>query len=274
MEMDLRVQDNRVNKNKVPIDDIGFIYNCIFNQKRALVHSVESICEVYPESKIYLVSDGGLDYSFLENDKIKFSMQEDTVSPIKGINETNFLEPEKQEITKRGMAATIRRLKEGLDHCDYPEWFCMTEPDVLIRGRVSHPEGAKLLGHRVNYAWYQSSWIKGFYGINQLISQVEGSIPVYRWGAVPVIGHTQTLLKGIDLYLENFEIFDKLSEQFHVPGTFDLFLPILFAIAGEPEVFSDEYVECMRDPNWRTSGQPVVHQYREYYGNGDFYHQK
>ena len=149
--------------------------------------------------------------------------------------------------------------------------FCMTEPDVLIRGKISHPENAKLLGHRINYAWYMPTWLDGFMGINTLLSQIDGAIPILRWGAVPVIGHTQTLLKGIEVYLDNFEIVDKLSEQFHVPGTFDLFLPILFALAGEQEVFSDEYTECMRNPNWKTSGHPVVHQYREFYDEKDYY---
>ena len=107
--------------------------------------------------------------------------------------------------------------------------------------------------------------------IRDRISQVEGSIPIVRWGSVPVIGKTEVLLKGIKVYEDNFEIFDKLSEKFHVPGTFDLFLPILFALAGEPEVFSDEYTECLRNPNWETSGHPVLHQYREFYGDSDHY---
>ena len=70
------------------------------------------------------------------------------------------------------MAATIRRLKEGLEFCEYPEWFCMTEPDVLIRGKVNHPVGAKLLGHRINFAWYTKTWYDGFIGINNLLSQI------------------------------------------------------------------------------------------------------
>ena len=31
----------------------------------------------------------------------------------------------------------------------------MTEPDVLIRGKVSHPVDAKLLGHRIGSAGIQ-----------------------------------------------------------------------------------------------------------------------
>ena len=267
------IRDNAASfGKKVPIEDIGFIYNCVFKQKRAFEHSVKAIREIYPDSKIYAVSDGGYDYSYMEDENLKFSMQEDTVSAIKKINESNFLEPEHQAVTKKGMAATIRRLQEGLEYCEYPEWFCMTEPDVLIRGKVSHPENAKLLGHRINHAWYKSSWLDNFVEINGLISEIDDTIPIFRWGSVPVIGHTQTLLNGIQVYLDNFEILDKLSEKYHVAGTFDLFLPILFALVGEQEVFSDEYTECSRNPGWRTSGHPVLHQYREFYAENDHYH--
>lgn len=269
-DIDPTIQHNAIGK-KVPIEDIGFIYNCLFKQKNAAVHSVEAVRKFYPDSKIYLVSDGGLDYSFLEDENTKFSMEEDTVSAIKNINESNFREPEHQATTKKGMDATVRRLQEGLEYCGYPEWFCMTEPDVLIRGKISHPENAKLLGTRLNHAQLVPSWTDMFIGMNSLLSEIEGTVPIFRWGSVPVIGHTQTLLKGIEVYLNNFEIVDKLSEQFHVPGTFDLFLPILFALAGEQEVFSDEYTECMRNPNWETSGHPVVHQYREFYEQTDYY---
>ena len=123
----------------------------------------------------------------------------------------------------------------------------------------------------MNHAWYREQWLDGFIDINRLISQIDGSIPIVRWGSVPVIGHTQTLLKAIDIYLNNFDTLTKITEHFHTPGAFDLFLPILFALVGEPEVFSDEYTECLRDPNWKTSSHPVVHQYREFYSKNDFY---
>jgi len=270
VKSDPTIQNNASN-NKIPIEDIGFIYNCAFKQRAAVIHAIESIRDVYPDSKIRIFSDGGLDYSFLEDENLITSMEEDTVSNIKKINESNFLEEEHQLVTKKGMAATIDRLQRGLKDCGYPEWVCIIDPDVLIRGKISYPDNAKLLGTRINYAWYRPQWLDGFMGINKLLSHVDGSVPVFRWGATPVIGHTQTLLKGIDIYLKNFDIFDKLSEQYHVAGTFDLFIPILFALAGESEVFSDEYIECLRDPSWETSSHPIVHQWREYYDTKDHY---
>ena len=270
LDFDPRIQNN-ASDTMVPIDDIGFIYNCVFKQKKAFEYSVEAIRRVYRDAKIYVVSDGGLDYSYMEDENLKFSMEEDTVSNMKKINENNFLEEEHQITQRKNMAATIDRLQRGLEYCGYPEWFCMTEPDVLIRGKISYPENAKLLGTRLNHAWYREDWLDGFIEMNKLISEIDGSIPIVRWGSVPVIGHTQTLLKAIDIYLKNFDSLTKLTEHFHTPGAFDLFLPILFSLVGEPEVFSDEYTECLRDPNWKTSSHPVVHQYREFYSKNDFY---
>ena len=89
LDFDPRIQNN-ASDTMVPIDDIGFIYNCVFKQKKAFEYSVEAIRRVYRDSKIYVVSDGGLDYSYMEDENLKFSMEEDTVSPAKEINGDNF----------------------------------------------------------------------------------------------------------------------------------------------------------------------------------------
>ena len=102
------------NETKVPIEDIGFIYNCVFKQRSAAIRSIEATREVYPDSKTYLVSDGGLDYSFLEDENLKFSMQEDTVSPIIKINESNFLDPKNQAITKKRNGSNDKKIERGI----------------------------------------------------------------------------------------------------------------------------------------------------------------
>ena len=45
--------------------EVGFFYS-VFKEKKAVDYSVEQLKIYYPESKVYLVSDGGLDYSYLE----------------------------------------------------------------------------------------------------------------------------------------------------------------------------------------------------------------
>jgi len=264
-------EENNATNKKIPIESIGFVYNCLFKQKKAFEYSVEAIKKIYPESKIYAVSDGGLDYSYLEDENLKFSMEDDTVSGLKDINGENFLQEEHQQTIKKGMAATIDRLERGIEYCGNPEWICMTEPDVLIRGKLSYPENGKLLGSRINCGWRTSKSLDQIMGLNEIISEFDGSIPVLRWGAVPVVFHTETFLKALKIYKDNFEIVDKFSEKHYAPGTFDLFIDLIFALIGEPEVYNSEVTECLRNPNWETSDHPIVHQYREYYQQSDFY---
>jgi len=276
-DIDPTVQNNAEGE-LIPIDSIGFIYNCVFKQKNAFVRSVEAIREVYPESKIYAVSDGGLDYSFLEDENFTFSMEDDFKSPLKNIGGENFLLPEHQEATRKEMAATLRRVEKGIEVCGNPEWTCMSEPDVLFRGRITHPENAKLLGMRTNRSWLLGDGVspsveglKTVMGLNSLLAQVDGSIPILRWGAVPVIFHTETFLRALKVYKENFDIVDQFADKHYAPGTFDLFIGLIMALVGEPEVYSEEFTECLRHPDWKTNGKPIVHQYREFYDKADHY---
>ena len=270
MDYDPTIQDNSEGK-RIPIEDIGFVYNCVYKQKQAFVRSVEAIREVYPESKVYAVSDGGFDYSFLEDEKFIFSMEDDFKSPLKSINNTNFMLPEHQEATKKEMAKTIERVVKGIEICGNPEWICMTEPDVLIRGKLTYPENAKLLGSRINYAAVSQTCLDQFMDLNILLAEVETSSPIVRWGAVPVIFHTETFLKALKIYQDNFTILDKFTEKHYAPGTFDLFIGLIFALIGEPEMFNSEVTECLRNPDWKNSDHPIVHQYREYYEESDHY---
>ena len=269
-DFDPTIQDNST-KERFPIDNIGFVYNCVFKQKRAFVRSVEAIREVYPESKIYAVSDGGLDYSFLEDENFVFSMEDDFKSPLKNIDGDNFLLPEHQEATKKEMAKTLERVEKGIEVCGNPEWICMTEPDVLIRGRLTYPENGKLLGSRINCATVSQKCLDQFMGMNSLLSEIETATPVLRWGAVPVIFHTETFLKALKIYKDNFTLLDKFTEKHYAPGTFDLFIGLIFALIGEPEMFNSEVTECLRNPDWKNSDHPIVHQYREYYEESDHY---
>ena len=45
LDFDPRIQNN-ASDTMVPIDDIGFIYNCVFKQKKAFEYSVEAIRRV------------------------------------------------------------------------------------------------------------------------------------------------------------------------------------------------------------------------------------
>ena len=110
LDFDPRVERNST-EEMIPIEDIGFVYNCVFKQKAAFVHSVERIREVYPDSKLYCVSDGGLDYSFLQDENLETTMEDDTLSILKHINPQTYKQPEMQAAIKKGIAATLDRVE-------------------------------------------------------------------------------------------------------------------------------------------------------------------
>ena len=271
-KVDIKKRNNSRWRKYIPINNIGFVYNCVFKQRKAFEYSLNQIRKIYPESNIYVVSDGGFNYSYLGEEKVKIVMEEDTKSCLKLINEKNFLDKENQLSIKKEMGVTLRRVKEGIRFCNNPEWICMTEPDVIIRGRISYPEKANLLGMRVNYAWHNQKCLDMFMDINHLLSKIPGSIPILRWGAVPVIFRTEIFYQAIEKYEQNFDLLNTLTEKYYNVGAFDLFLPIIFCLIGVEETFSNEFTECIRNPNWKKSKHPIVHQYRELYETDDFYY--
>jgi hypothetical protein len=44
----------------------------------------------------------------------------------------------------------------------------------------------------------------------------------------------------------------------------------MFAALGYDEIQNPELTECLRNPNWRNSGHPLLHQFREYYPTSNY----
>ena len=65
-KVNIKKQNNSRWMKYKPINNIGFIYNCVFKQRKAFEYSLHQIRQIYPESRIYAVSDGGFNYSYLE----------------------------------------------------------------------------------------------------------------------------------------------------------------------------------------------------------------
>jgi len=275
-DFDPRIQNNASEERHL-IDGeevtVGFVYNAVYKQKNALEHGLKQIRKIYPNSKIYIVSDGGFDYSYLEDqyDNLKFEMGEDTIGAYTKMNFHNYLEEENQKAVKKNIAVNIERILKGIEYCGNPDWTFMTESDVLLRGKVSYPSNAKLLGTRLNYAWDIPGRLEQYISMNKISSQIEGSIPMFRWGAVPAIFDTETYLKATKVYKENFNLLDDVTRTVFGINCFDVIVPFLFSLVGEEEVYNSEITECLRDPSWRTSSHPIVHQFREYYSDESHY---
>lgn len=244
---------------------VGFIYS-VFKEKKALDYSIKNLRIHYPDEKIYLVSDGGLDYTYLEDEYINLttSLEEDTMSEtfkITGDYTTgNFRQEYYQKVIKKCAYTVLDRVTRAIEYCNYPDWMVMCDPDCLIRGKLNFSDKGKILGTRINCCLPQ--------GYQNILKSIDGAIPISRWGASPCVFHVQTFLKALEKfrYLDTTQnLLDRLCEEFYALYAHDVLFPTLFALVGEEEIFNPDVVECTRNPNWRNTNHPLVHQFREYY---------
>jgi hypothetical protein len=89
-------------------EKLGFFYSC-HKEKRAVDKSIQELRKHYPTAPIYLVSDGGLDYSYLTRkySNIFVSLEEDTMSDTFKVTDQNFKEPIHQNAIKTCTLAVI-----------------------------------------------------------------------------------------------------------------------------------------------------------------------
>jgi len=244
---------------------VGFIYS-VFKEKKALDYSIKNLRIHYPEEKIYLISDGGLDYTYLENEytNLTTSLEEDTMSEtfkITGDYITgNFRQEYYQEVIKKCAYTVLDRVTRAIEYCNYPDWMVMCDPDCLIRGQLNFPDDGKILGSRINCCLPE--------GYRNILNSIDGAISISRWGASPCVFEVSTFLRALEKfrYLDTTEdLLDKLCKEFYAMYAHDVLFPTLFALVGEEETFNPDVVECTRNPNWRNTQHPLVHQFREYY---------
>jgi len=244
---------------------VGFIYS-VFKEKKALDYSIKNLRIHYPEEKIYLISDGGLDYTYLENEytNLTTSLEEDTMSEtfkITGDYITgNFRQEYYQEVIKKCAYTVLDRVTRAIEYCNYPDWVVMCDPDCLIRGKLNFSDEGKILGTRINCCLPD--------GYRNILDSIDGAVPISRWGASPCVFEVKTFLNALEKfrYLDTTEnLLDRLCEEFYALYAHDVLFPTLFALVGEEEIFNPDVVECTRNPNWRNTNHPLVHQFREYY---------
>lgn len=249
---------------------VGFFYS-VYNEKRAVEFSIESLRKVYPSSPIYLVSDGGLDFSYLEErfENLKTLLEEDTMSETFNITAGttgcdyivgNYRKLYYQNVIKKCAYTVLDRITRAIEYCQYPDWMVMCDPDCLIRGQLNFPEYAKILGTRLNCCLPQ--------GYQNILSKIDGAAVISRWGASPCVFEVKTFLRALQKfrYLDQTEnLLDQLTYEFYAMSAHDVLFPTLFALIGEEEVFNPDIIECNRDFSWRNKPNPLVHQFREYY---------
>jgi hypothetical protein len=239
------------------MNTLGVMYTC-FNEKKSIEYSIGILKQIYPDIKIYLVSDGGIDFSYLKDtyNNIKTVLAEDTMGPTKFINGANFKLPENQTHIKKCALATLNRLNSAIEYCE-SDYMIMMDPDTLVRGKLNIPDNVKLLGTKINGPFPEE--------YKKVLSEVPSAKIINSWGAVPAIFHTQTYKKAFAFLSNNLYLMDKFSESLYAIFAHDVLLPTIFALIGEEEVFNPDIIECMRDSSWITSQHPLVHQFKQYY---------
>jgi hypothetical protein len=248
---------------------LGF-FDTVFTEKRAVEYSFEQLRKWYPESKVYLVSDGGLDFCYLKDtyENLETSLEEDTISDTFNITagttgcdfvNGNYREQFYQSAIKKCAYAVLDRMERAIQYCENPDWMVMCDPDCLIRGKLHIPPQGKLLGQRVNCCFPE--------GYRNILREIDGASVISRWGASPCVFEVKTFLKALEKFRyldEKDNILDRFCKEFYAMYAHDVLFPTLFSLVGEEEIFNPDIIECS-NPHWRFTQHPLVHGFTEYY---------
>ena len=236
---------------------LGFFFSC-YKENRAVENSLSELRKHYPDNPIYLVSDGGSDFNYLKDsyDNLFVSLEEDTMSSTFNITDQNWREEIHQNAIRHATYAVLNRLEHAIEYCQ-TDYILMMDPDALVRGQLNIPEGVKLLGSRVNTGLPVE--------LQVVLSRIPGAKVINCWGATPALFQTKTFMTSWSRLKASPEVMDAFIDSFYAIYAHDVLLPLVFALVGEEETFNPDIVECNRNPNWRNTTQPLVHQFKEFY---------
>ena len=236
---------------------LGFFFSC-YKENRAVENSLSELRKHYPDNPIYLVSDGGSDFNYLKDsyDNLFVSLEEDTMSSTFNITDQNWREEVHQNAIRQATYAVLNRLERAIEYCQ-TDYILMMDPDALVRGQLNIPEGVKLLGSRVNTGLPVE--------LQVALSRIPGAKVINCWGATPALFETKTFMDSWSRLKSSPEVMDAFIDSFYAIYAHDVLLPLIFALVGEEETFNPDIVECNRNPNWRNTTQPLVHQFKEFY---------
>lgn len=237
--------------------ELGVFFTC-FKEKKSVEYAIDELFKIYKDIPVYLVSDGGEDYSYLESkyNSLKTNLCEDSRGFVPKISESTYKEEKWQQLIKKSILIFIDRIAKAINYCN-SEYILIMEPDVLVRGKLNIQRNAKINGSRVNTGLSKE--------LKNILANVQGAKIIDCWGATPTILESETFLKAIENIKANDKILNDLCFSDHRLANYDIFLPVLLALLGYEEVFNPDITECFRNPNWQISHHPLLHQFRAYY---------
>lgn len=242
--------------------NFGVFYTC-YKEVEAVDNSIEILKKIYPDCPIYLVSDGGSDYSFLEKKykNIKTELSWDSRGISQKLTHEKWADPEVQKNILKSVNEFFERNFQAIKYCQTDSILIM-EPDVLVRSKLNHFPSEKnaLLGTRINQPHHE-----GFFKVRNLLKEVDGSVDPTHYGATPAFYHSNSFIKVYNFVKNNQNLVQKMISYDSNFVCYDVFLTVLFAASGFHEVYNPDIIECLRNPNWQTATNPLIHQYRVHY---------
>ena len=254
------------------MSNFGVFFTC-FKEKVATEFAISNLRTHNPDVPIFLISDGGTDFSYLESsyDMLKASIEEDTRSCLYNISLENFCEPEVQYKILKSASVFLERISKAIEYTNR-EYILIMEPDNLVRGRLSVPEGAMITGTRINRA-EDPCHNKVPLGWRKVLAEMPGSLDVDCWGATAPFLNCKAFRQVHNRIETDPDLLKKFCESDPRFGSYDILLPVLFGIFGYPEVINPEVVSANWNQDWRNTSYKLIDSFYENHpkkGSQDF----
>lgn len=233
---------------------LGVFFTC-YTEEEAVKYSIDKLKEIYPDVPVYLVSDGGSDFSQIKEKyrDIETRLEKDSRGILMKLKNV----PEERDQVIDSIFTFLKRINESIDFCK-SKFLLVMESDILVRGNLNIPENSILLGSKIN------PWIHRESEVNGVLSKYGGS-PVNGYGCTPVIFRSDIFQEIYQMIMETPSIISDLCDVTYQVSMYDVLIPVIFALKGHREEFNPDIIECLRTPNWESLPNPLLHQFRKYY---------
>lgn len=237
------------------MDNLGVFFTC-YKENDAIEQTLKEFRKIYQNSPIYLISDGGNNFSYLEQLlNIKTELREEAfgyTSNMDKLLSSNAIDFEK---INNAAFEFLHRLKTAIQYCN-TDYTLIMEPDVLVRGKLTMPK-VDMVGPMANE--YHPE-------INKLLAELNTKNNRY-FGPVAGILNSKTFMKVYELTFSNKELIENIIKVQPRIVNYDYLLSVLYSIFNFTYENNPELTECKRNSSWEVSGHPLVHQHRKFYNN-------
>ena len=197
----------------------------------------------YPDSKIYMVSDCGYDFSSLASEKGCVYEH----SPINvGVKPGGF--------SKAEILEWLWRLKRCFEYCD-EEFVIYLEDDILTRGRIDVDAKSVISGFLGNrFPSSISEYFRSKYKTAKFNSGNYGACGGTVYHRKTFLDNFHSIVKIVD------EDFDKVVYGISfLFAHFDCFMTVVYMAMGYGYDINKNLVGTVYTPSWRNTAHPVVH---------------